>query len=129
MQTTAQIDDSNPYIPGLQIESWSCRPTQPPQQSDIVTDGGCPWMKHRKRGPCMTIEYWFHDIKAVLDCRPGLLRSKAECILEPWVTDGWEGPHLHRCLIRRGEEESQDVPKFCQCAEGVRCVSSGCVKG
>lgn len=42
-----------------------------------------------------------YDTVGTLDRRPGLPRSKADCILEPWVTDGWEGPHLHRCLMRK----------------------------
>lgn len=36
------------------------------------------------------------------------------------------GPHLHRCLMGKDEEESQGVPKFFQCAEGDVCLLSMC---
>jgi hypothetical protein len=59
----------------------------------------------------MTAEHWFHDIKGALDCRPGLLRSKAKCILEPWVTDEWEGLHLHRVLDEKGRGGKTRCPQ------------------
>lgn len=68
------------------------------------SDRRYPWMRPRD------YRARFHDTEGALNCRPGLLRGKAERTLEPWVTYGWKRPHLRRCLMRREERKAKVFP-------------------
>lgn len=66
MQTTVQMDDSNPYIlvskhPRVLEPSRMAGLHQPSWHGDLVTDR-VPKEEAQGKGPCITMKHWFHDV-------------------------------------------------------------------